>query len=95
MSKLWEYLKWIVPVIGLVDEAWKQWDPEGHAKTAGGLSSAIAGIGEESEELTTTTGELSEATALLTESEGLLGEATSGAADAVNSLGGCHAGHTQ
>ena len=55
LAKLWEYLKWIIPVVGAVDEAFKLWDPEGHANAAAGLSDAIAGIGAEAEDLTATT----------------------------------------
>ena len=49
LQKMWETLKWIIPVIGLVDEAFKRFAPEQHAAAAHSLTDAISGIGKESE----------------------------------------------
>ena len=51
LQKMFDMLKWIIPVVGLVDEAFKAFDPEGHAKAADSITSSIHDIGKESEEI--------------------------------------------
>ena len=53
LQKMWETLKWIIPVIGLVDEAFRKFDPEGYNKATAGITEGIDKIGKSSEDAAT------------------------------------------
>ena len=88
LAKLWDYLKWIVPVVGAVDEAFKAWDPAGHAEAADGLAGAIAGIGEESGAAAEGAASLGEALGTLEEGGAGVAAGAQGAAAGLGTLNG-------
>ena len=47
IQKLWEVLKWLNPIIGAVDEAWRRMDPEGYGKSTAAFSEAINLMGHD------------------------------------------------
>ena len=95
LREMWDILKWVVPVIGAVDEAWKAWDPEGHSRAAESLSAGIDAIGKSSETLADATGELAAAQALLGDEFGATGSAAGEFALSADAAQGSMAGLTQ
>ena len=85
LQKMYDTVKWLIPVIGLVDEAFKAFDPEGHARAADSVTTAIQGIGKETEEITIPA--INGLNESFTEGQEVLGNYTNATASAASTLG--------
>ena len=85
LQKMFDTIKWLIPVIGLVDEAFKAFDPEGHARAAESVTTALHDIGTETEDVTIPA--INDLNSSFQDGEEVLGSYVSAAGTATTTLG--------